>query len=270
MAIIDDNGIVLRSLRFRETSLITTLFTEYHGKITVIGKGAREQKSPYGAGLDPFTESRIVFYLKSNRSLHLLRAAWVTRAYLTALAAPLSYHIITAAFEFVQKIVPDEDPNPELYHNLRQFLAAIDNDPANPRASVWFKMFQLQSASLLGYAPQLEMCARCESESEDYAGFGVAAGGLICRRCAGAEQLLPLAPGSLRMVRAILGREDHPHLDLDSGEQSLAAHDRELISVIGSFLRYHLSGYKGLRSLRCLIEWEEMQKNVSSGHSTAP
>jgi DNA repair protein RecO (recombination protein O) len=268
VAIIEDNGIVLRSLRYRDTSRICTLLTERCGKISVIAKGARDIKSPFGAGLDPLTEGQIVFYLKSNRSLHLLRAAWVTRAYLTALAVPLGYHVATAALEFIQKIVPDEDPNPQLYHSLRAFLETIDSDPVNPRATVWFKMFQIHSASILGYTPQLDMCARCEGEFENYAGFGVAAGGLVCRRCAGAEQILPLATGSLRMLRAVLGREDEP--DLNQTNRSIESHDRELVAVIGSFLRYHLSGYKGLKALRCLNEWSEMQKNISNRQSSAP
>ncbi len=271
MAIVEDNALVLRSLRYRETSRITTMLTRRFGKITVIAKGARDIKSPFGAALDPLTGAQIVFYLKKNRTLHLLRAAWVDRTFLSALTDPTGYFLASAALEFVNKILPDEDPCPEVYDILGSFLAELDEEPSNPRASVLFKAFQLRLVSLLGYSPQIEECADCGGVLGEIAGFGVAEGGLLCRSCPGRGQVLPCSPDSRRMLRAILGfvettTDGSPLINSSERVEAVAdaPHsaplrrvDREVVAVIESFLRYHVVGYKGLRSLRCLLAWAD-------------
>lgn|GEM_PF-499625 len=312
MAIVEDNALVLRSLRYRETSRITTMLTERFGKVTVIGKGARDIKSPFGASLEPLTAGQIVFYLKPNRTLHLLRAAWVDHLYSSTLADPEGYHLATAALEFIYKILPDEDPCPEVFSVLTRFLSELDVAPGSPRAAVLFKAFQLRIVSLLGYTPQVDECAGCGRSTDQQAGFGVAEGGLICKQCPGRSQVLPVSADSLRMLRAILGIADQRggggplspeqtnavadrsdlHDQLSGGApvnsppptfdpmtfsggyqrdsigldypQSLRRVDREVVAVIESFLRYHVIGYKGLRSLRSLSAWIDFRESSFS------
>ncbi|MCK4303178.1 MAG: DNA repair protein RecO [Candidatus Eisenbacteria sp.] len=290
MAIVEDEALVLRSMRYRDTSRIAILLTRHFGKVHIIAKGARDPKSPFGAALDVLTLTHVVFYLKKNRTLHLLKAASVEQVYLATLSAPGAYHIASAALEFLQKVLADEDPCPAIFDALKRFLEGCESDPRNPRVEARLKAFQLHTVSLLGYAPMLEQCVHCGGSVDDYAGFGVIAGGLVCRKCATQDperlRLLPVSAETLRRLRATLAQqgssqqlEDRPERDgegtvelgakghvergakghVEREEQGAAELDREMTAIVESFLRYHVTGYQGLRSLRSLSQWQKLR-----------
>ena len=56
-----DCGLLLRRIAYGDTSLIVHLLTEKHGRIALMARGARRQKSPFRAELEP---------------LHLLSLQW--------------------------------------------------------------------------------------------------------------------------------------------------------------------------------------------------
>jgi len=258
VAIVEDQGLVLRSLRFRETSLIVVVLTRDHGKLHLIAKAARETRSPFGGALEPLTVSSLVFYLKKNRELHLLKAASVEQAYLELLRQPVAYHLASAALEFAWKVVPDEDPCPEVGAALTRFLEWCDRElparlagiPLRAGAEIGrarFKALQLRIVALLGYAPQVAACTRCARPIDPPAAFGVAEGGLLCGSCARGEPAVPLSPAGLGLLRALVANVPAP-------ESSDAAR-REVAPIVEGFLRFHLTGYQGLRALRSLEDW---------------
>lgn len=69
------DAIVLRMHPWSETSLIGSLFTREHGKVSVVAKGARRPKSPFEAALDLLSECRVLFISKSGDSLSILTEA---------------------------------------------------------------------------------------------------------------------------------------------------------------------------------------------------
>lgn len=260
MAIVEDEALVLRSLRYGDTSRIATLLTSQYGKVHVIAKGARDPKSPFGGSLEPLTRTEIVFYLKKHRTLHLLKSAMVTAIYERILMRPAAYHLASAALEFTERILPDEDPLPVIYAALLRYLEGTNMAPENPRAEFRFKAFQLHTVSLLGYAPQLQICAHCGRSADRPAGFGVAEGGILCGTCDHRGETLPVSPEALRLLRRIVSgaRTGAPQTPPEQASQKVRPGDGEASVMIESFLRYHVTGYRGLRALRSLAEWQAL------------
>lgn len=277
MAIVDAEGLVLRSLRYRETSRILTILTPGCGKLHLIAKGARDTKSPFSGALEPLTRSWFVFYLKKNRDLHLLRAASPIAAYLHLLANPAIYHLGCAALEFVDRVLTDQDPSPEIYAALTTYLDDCDArattaGPAQTCGACYaalatgLKAFQMRIVVLAGYAPELSNCAGCGGDVRSPGGFGVAEGGLLCRRCAAAAECLPVSEQGASLLRSLVGGEAG---DACAGKRSVAAvpelppaTGREVTAIIEAFLRFHVTGYRGLRSLRSFEEWLRMPREV--------
>ena len=77
-------AIVLRTIEFSETSVVTTLFTEKFGKISALAKGARRPKGPFESALDLLAVVRIVFLHKSSDALDLLTEAKLERRFRAA------------------------------------------------------------------------------------------------------------------------------------------------------------------------------------------
>ncbi|TFB10109.1 DNA repair protein RecO, partial [Candidatus Marinimicrobia bacterium MT.SAG.4] len=72
MPILKAEGIILRRIKYSETSLIVTLYTKEYGKVSLIAKGARNPKSKFVGSLEPGTYVSVVYYHKENRDLQML------------------------------------------------------------------------------------------------------------------------------------------------------------------------------------------------------
>jgi DNA repair protein RecO (recombination protein O) len=113
-----------------------------------------------------------------------------------------------------------------LLAGLRQ-LAAV---PAWP-ASV-LDAYLLRLASVAGYHPQLEACAGCGAPGA-HAVFHLAAGGVVCARCA-PNGTPPLDAQAIALLRS-LAASDWGH-DAPGDQRSR----RTVSALINSFLAYHL------------------------------
>lgn len=275
MPIVEDEALILRALRYSDTSRIAIACARRCGVIHLLAKGARDPKSPFGAALEPLGRSAIIFYHKKERELHLLRSASVLDPHLGLLRDPFTYHLAAAAAEFAMRVLPGEEPNPEIYDLLARYLEHLDRREAGagPREEAAFKRFQLRVAALLGYAPELTRCAHCRAPAgEAPAGFGVAEGGLVCRRCTAEGESLPLGREALLRLRAIAAS---PGIRAANGSAPGAPSpvsreaSRQMDRVIEAFLRYHLPNYAGLRALRSLADWTQL-RGASRPKESAP
>ena len=132
-------AILLRKTKLTETSLIITWFTEEHGKIKTVAKGARRPKSTFSGKLDLFFEAEIQFGRSRKSELHILREV--------VLANPReglrkNYQRVQLASYFVEliELVTESDHSaPELYDLLRRALDYLDTNPPAKRPMLHFE-----------------------------------------------------------------------------------------------------------------------------------
>ena len=108
------NGILLRRIRYSDTSLILTWFTDLRGKIKTMAKGAFRPKSGFAGKLDLFFHCDLLLSFSGRTELHLLREVsiktgfeGIRKDYLKTSAA--SYFV-----ELVEKVTELDNPAPEL------------------------------------------------------------------------------------------------------------------------------------------------------------
>jgi hypothetical protein len=130
-----DKGYVLHSYQYRETSLILQVWTEKHGRLGLVAKGARRPKSASRAVLVPF---------------QLLSMSWFGRGELRTLkaaepaspATPLGGASLLSAFylnELLLKLTTRDDPHEQLFAaydeailSLRSISREIVTRPRGP------------------------------------------------------------------------------------------------------------------------------------------
>lgn len=149
-------SIVLRRMRYGDTSIIATLLTSEQGIESIIAKGARSAKSRTAAVLQPFEELDIQYYAKRGRELHILRSAerTILRQRLTTQYdhAVVAYNIV----ELVLRVELPGRPAPEVYRLTSTTLAALDAAEVN--VELFPLAFGLRLAALHGYPLQLKEC----------------------------------------------------------------------------------------------------------------
>ncbi len=132
-------AIAIRLTRLTDTSLIVHWFTEDHGLIKTVAKGARRPKSPFAGKLDLFFGGEINFQLAKKGELHSLRDVvihdWregLRKNYTTTLLAAYCSQLLELAVE-------PEHPEPELHDLLLRALNHLDSEIPTKRALFHFE-----------------------------------------------------------------------------------------------------------------------------------
>ena len=146
-------AIVLRRKDFGEADRMLTLFTPERGKLRVVAKGIRKPRSRKAGHLELFTCSRLL--LAKGRDLDVITQAETVNAY-----RPLREDLLRGAYaayavELLDRFMPDEQENSELYALLRGALGWIC---VSPNLALTARYYELQLLSLAGFQPELRQC----------------------------------------------------------------------------------------------------------------
>src|SRR5688500_5203013 len=161
-----DRGYVLHSYPYRETSLILQAWTEKHGRLGLVAKGARRPKSAARAILVPFQPLEMDWFGKGE--LKTLKTAEPSVP-----ATPLAGQALMSAFymnELLLKLTTRDDPHEGLFEaydqaisGLREFSRRRPGDGPqregtrgpSPALEPILRRFELRLLQELGYALEL-------------------------------------------------------------------------------------------------------------------
>ena len=116
-----DRGYVLHSYPYRETSLILQAWTEKHGRLGLVAKGARRPKSAARAILVPFQPLEMDWFGKGE--LKTLKTAEPSVP-----ATPLAGESLMSAFymnELLLKLTTRDDPHEKLFEAYDRAIAEL-------------------------------------------------------------------------------------------------------------------------------------------------
>lgn len=171
-------GIVLKITNYSEADKIVTVYTKEAGKVQFIARGVRKVTSKYGGIIDLFVEGEFEVTRKSNLpsliQAHIL--AWFP--YLRQSLTHWQY--AERAAKAVLRATTDEDPHPEIYFLMQQFLVQAEHY-ANPQPLwIWFLN---QLLFLVGFGISTEICQSCKEDLEEVAEHSSNYEGFMCAHC---------------------------------------------------------------------------------------
>ncbi len=145
-------GIVLRSIKYGETSLITNIFTEHFGIQSYIIQGVRTSKSKNNrAGLlQPATLLELVAYQKTGNNLQRLREFHAAYLYQSLQEEVIKNSVALFSVELLLRLLPEHAPLPEVFHFSFDYFRQLDQMPVTEVAN--FPLyFVVQCSKYLGY-----------------------------------------------------------------------------------------------------------------------
>lgn len=151
------HGLVLREVKYKESSKILTILTEEEGKITAEARGALRKGSKCSAASQVLTWSELTFF--ENRGRYTLTEGSVLEDF-AALRADLGDYALGCYMAELLEAVSDEDSHSTaLLHLGLNALFALSRQlyPAKHIKAV----FELRLMCLAGFAPQLDRCTDC-------------------------------------------------------------------------------------------------------------
>lgn len=195
-------ALVLRVTNYNDTDALLTVLTKQNGKLTVKARGLRRKNSPLIAPCQLLAYGE--FTLFEYRGMYTINEAHALELF-QKLRKDLNKLSLGTYFVHAAATLSQEDmPNPELLSLVLNCLYALDQfDISEQQVKA---VFELRSACLAGYMPELQGCYYCANPLPDR--FNIAEGRLECSTCkqAGENGLrMPVSVGVLDALRYICG-----------------------------------------------------------------
>lgn len=239
-------GLVLRVTNYNDTDALLTVLTHDNGKLTLKARGLRRKNSPLTAPCQLLCYS--TFTLFESRGYYTINEASVIELF-HPLRKDLQKLSLATYFAQVADVMSQEDmPNPQLLSMLLNCLYALCRLPI-PEAQVK-AVFELRIAVMGGYAPDLQSCFYCQSDTPDR--FNLSQGHLECSHCGGNQDgiRLPILPGTLDAMRYICCCEDKKLFSFALGSEAM----EQLSQVTESYLVTQLErGFSTLDFYKTLL-----------------
>ena len=185
-------GVVLKTTPLRESDLLVTLYTEEHGRIGAVARGARRSQRRFAGALSLLVLGRYHLGRRPRGELWGLDAAEVVREWTQLASDVIAVAHASYAVELVTALLPPEAPDPEALELIVALWDAIAAGGPSPGA---LRAVELALLDLAGHRPALDRCAACSSaELETGAVFDPTRGGAICRPCAARSRSVGVRP----------------------------------------------------------------------------
>jgi DNA repair protein RecO (recombination protein O) len=180
-----DKGICIRTTDYSESSQILTFFTAQNGKLSLIAKGAKRPKSPFGGPVGLFSAGDMVFSFRDSEKLATLTEFNPTFFGFEIRKKLLALNCALFACELLNLFTKELDPHPAMFDEALVFLQRLEKSP-NDRVLHLLILFEFTLLGQAGSQPVCDRCANCKRKfdvnwKQFY--FSVSANGLVCRDC---------------------------------------------------------------------------------------
>jgi len=146
-------GIVLRTINYSETSIISKIYTEQFGIQSYLIKGARRKTASVKANLfQPLALLDLVVYKKENKLLQALKEARAEIHFTSIPNHPAKTSILFFLNEVLLKCLQEEENNPELFLFIHESVLALDQE--EKYFSNFHLIFLVRFSRFLGFFPQ--------------------------------------------------------------------------------------------------------------------
>lgn len=198
MALVETEGLVLKSYSLAEADKIVVFLTRNHGLIRGVAKGAKRLKSKFGGSLEPFTIVNLNYFQKEERELVSISQIEVKQSFFAEAANPEFLQKFAYLSDLLFEFAPPNEPNERLY---RMACVSLETASVNPQSldsiALYFELWLLR---LAGFLPNWNKCDLCHREFGKEEGTSLQANfHLLCSSCRKAGSRVIISPQEREM-----------------------------------------------------------------------
>ncbi len=178
------DALLVRRVPFRESDDIVHLFTEEHGAVSAVARGARRSQKRFSA-LEPVHLLRVGIDVVRDRELGTLVEASLLRPRIGVITKLATMEAAGKALRWLRSAAPQRSAELGMWSEANGLLDALDQPEADAEGLLAAAGLRLLAAA--GWALELDACVRCGRDCPEKARaiVDVRAGGIVCRHCGG-------------------------------------------------------------------------------------
>ncbi|HEY6435675.1 MAG TPA: DNA repair protein RecO [Ignavibacteriaceae bacterium] len=239
--IIKTEAVVLSKMNYSDSSNIASLFTEDLGKISVIIKGARSEKSKYGKMVDPLNYLLVVLYKKDSREVQLLSGADIIQHFPEIKSDLNKCSYAYAVLELVKNLLAEHEVNKKMFKGVIKILTRLNSGDELPE--ITFGRFLFFFLKETGYEIQIDACAICGKTKFTESVYYHRDKGVICGECIrSVVDIYDINAELLRYLNCLKSNESAGNF----GNLTI----QKAILFMENHLKYHVPDFKGISSLK--------------------
>lgn len=237
MKLYKSKGIVFRSLKYRETSLILDIYTLEKGLKSFIVNGIRSGKSKSKSNIyQPMNILSLVAYEKENAGLSRIKECKHGYIYQDLVFNVHKSSIAMVLIEIARNSITESEDNQELYQFLEDWLIFLDQ--TTEKTTQLVVLFLVELSAFLGFAPQNNYAA-------DSPYFDLREGRFQSSLNPSSENLEQ--DSSLLLNRVLLEKKEDIHkVDMESRIR------HKLFNALLMYYKIHIDNFKEPKSLNIL------------------
>ena len=213
-----------------------TLFTKEHGKMAVIVRGVKKQKSKFSGLIEVGNLLDVVYYHKDTRSVQILTEASLLEKTLNLRVNFEKMATAMSALELISQLLHEGEVNKPLFKFTRKFLLWLDQSDENPHQI--FPYLQIKLAGLIGLGLQLET----DLAKEEAHFFNIESGHISSHNTG--SHSYKLSQNQFLYVTLALQARGAKVFDISFSNGEL----KELIQYFDRYLKYHVEGLRDRKS----------------------
>ncbi len=238
--IFQTSGIVLRNVKYGDTSAVVTIYTREFGLQSYMVNGVRSKtKGAKGHLYQPASILDLQVYHNSLKNLQRIKEAEWKKLYLNIFTDVERHSAAVLIVELLLKTIHHEEQNYKLYGFVERLLIELDTQPPARAANVPL-LFAVQWPSLLGFQMRNNF-----AESNQF--FDVREGAFI-------DSLGDTTPESSIQINSVLSSllkmsniEEVDMLKLNGATR------RKMLMLMEQYFKWHIDGFRELNTLRILL-----------------
>jgi len=230
---------LIRKIEYGEADYVLSLFTKDFGKIRGLAKNAKKSRKRFGGRLEPFVHLRARFRERPG-GMKFIEDSETIQVFSSLMEDIGLFTWGSFIVENVDALLPEEEPNEEMFELLLQTLSDLDSKKSPLTVAL---KFQISALSLSGYKPNFDICTKCGDPIEGDTFFSIQKGGILCNGCKKNET------NGFSVSKNFLERRDlikHPNQELEASF--------DCVKFLLQFTEYHtgkeIRSYKFVEELR--------------------
>ncbi len=235
--IIKSEAIILKNIALSGSSRYIITFSKELGKVTLIAKGIKKPTSCFGACLEPFTYSQVIFYYKEQRENYYISGCDIINPFLALRQDLEKIYFASAVSGLINQVVPPEEKNVAIFNLIFSMFTELDRSKVAEIAILYFA-FQIKLLTLIGFKPILDRCANCNNEINLKTAiyFLAEEGGLICKKCMKRSGANPIDASIVNILRHFLTEKFSKNKKWRINETV----ERQLADLLRTFIEFHI------------------------------
>ena len=172
---------MLKSINWRDTSKVTSLFTREIGRLDVIAKSSRILKSSFHGVLESLNHIECMISVIPTRSLQIISNAAIIDAFSNTRRDLDRTSYAFGMIELIQFFFHEGESDPIFFDFLITLLHQLNK---TKNVEIIFCYFLIKLCSYLGFKPEFQNCFHCGTliKNSDI-NFSLSEGGPICGSC---------------------------------------------------------------------------------------